>query len=54
MRKAKKVNQKKVDAVAMLKQKLEKAKALFITEYRGLTHQQLESLRKTLKKVEAE
>jgi len=53
-RKAAKLNQKKVDVVASLKDKLGKAKALFVTEYRGLTHQQLEKLRKSLKKVEAE
>lgn len=47
-------NQKKIDTVADLKQKLEKAKAFFLTDYRGLTHQQLEQLRKGLKKVEAE
>ena len=54
MRKANKLNPKKVETVAALKEKLEKTKALFITEYRGLTHQQLEQLRKSLKKVEAE
>ena len=54
MRKTTKLNPKKVETVAALKEKLEKAKTLFITEYRGLTHQQLEQLRKALKKVEAE
>lgn len=54
MRKVHKLNPKKVETVAALKEKLEKAKTLFITEYRGLTHQQLETLRKALKKVEAE
>jgi large subunit ribosomal protein L10 len=47
-------NQKKIDTVVQLKTKLEKAKAFFLTEYRGLTHQQLEQLKKSLKKVEAE
>lgn len=47
-------SQKKIDTVAQLKTKLEKAKAFFLTEYRGLTHQQLEQLKKSLKKVEAE
>lgn len=46
--------QRKIDSVAQLKQKLEKAKSFFLTDYRGLTHQQLEQLRKGLKKVEAE
>src|SRR3989344_7533315 len=54
MRKTTKLNPKKVETVAALKEKLEKAKTLFITEYRGLTHQQLEQLRRALKKVEAE
>jgi len=47
-------SQKKIDTVASLKTKFEKAKAIFLTEYRGLTHQQLEQLKKSLKKVEAE
>lgn len=47
-------SQKKIETVTALKTKLAKAKALFLTEYRGLTHQQLESLKKALKKVEAE
>lgn len=46
--------QRKVETVSTLKQKLEKAKTFFLTDYRGLTHQQLEQLRKALKKVEAE
>lgn len=49
-----KLNAKKVETVAKLKEKLEKTKALFLADYRGLTHQQLESLRKTLKKIGAE
>lgn len=51
---AEKVNPQKAEVVSLLKDKIEKAKALFITDYRGLTHQQLEQLRKALKKVEAE
>jgi len=47
-------NAKKVEEVKMLGDKLARAKALFITDYRGLTHQQLEALRKVLKKVDAE
>lgn len=46
--------QKKVDSVTVLKDKLTRAKSLFLTEYRGLTHQQMELLRKGLKKAEAE
>lgn len=46
--------QRKKDIVKNLKEKLGKAKALFLTDYRGLTHQQLEQLRKALKKVEAD
>lgn len=46
--------QKKIDEVGMLRGKLEKTKVLFFADYQGLTHKQLEELRKTLKKVEAE
>ncbi len=49
-----KINPRKADTVVSLKEKLAKTKALFLTDYRGLTHQQLEQLRKALKKVEAE
>lgn len=51
---AQKVNQRNTDAVSKLSGKLEKAKAFFLTDYRGLTHQQLEQLKKVLKKVEGE
>ena len=44
----------KIEAVKMLKEKIGKSKALFLTDYKGITHQQLENLRKALKKVEAE
>ena len=57
MNKDKKIStnkQRKMEAVEVLKAKLQKAKAFFLTDYRGLTHKQLESLRKSLKKVEAE
>jgi large subunit ribosomal protein L10 len=47
-------SQKKIETVANLKTKLEKTKAFFLTEYRGLTHQQIEQLKKALKKVGAE
>lgn len=46
--------EQKIENVSALKEKLTKAKTLFITEYRGLTHQQMEQLRKGLKKAEAE
>src|SRR3989344_1775827 len=46
--------QKKIDQVKELTTKLEKAKALVITDYTGLTHKQLEELRRTLKKTQAE
>jgi large subunit ribosomal protein L10 len=51
---AKKVSPMKTDAVAKLTDKLKKAKAFFLTDYRGLTHQQLETLKKGLKKVQGE
>lgn len=47
-------NPQKQAVVSEIKDKLEKAKAFFLTDYKGLTHQQLEGLRKALKKVEAE
>lgn len=52
--KTKKVNPRKSDTVAKLTDKLGKAKAFFLTDYRGLTHQQMETLKKSLKKVQAE
>jgi large subunit ribosomal protein L10 len=53
-KRTKKINPQKVEAVSSLKDKIGKAKAFFLTDYRGLTHQQLEQLRKALKKVEGE
>lgn len=47
-------NQQKIDQVKNLTEKLGKAKAFFLADYRGLTHQQLETLRRALKKVEGE
>lgn len=44
----------KREAVTTLKEKIEKAKAFFLTDYKGITHQQLEGLRKGLKKIDAE
>ncbi|MBI3379381.1 50S ribosomal protein L10 [Candidatus Gottesmanbacteria bacterium] len=49
-----KLNPRKTDAVSVLSDKFGKAKAMFLTDYRGLTHQQLETLKKGLKKVEGE
>lgn len=45
---------KNIDTVAKLKEKLERAKGLVLTDYTGLTHKQLEDLHKTLNKVGAE
>lgn len=45
---------KKIDIVKELTDKLSRAKALVIADYQGLTHKQLEELRKLLKKTEAE
>ncbi len=51
---AKKLNQGKSDTITKLTDKFGKAKAFFLTDYRGLTHQQLEQLKRALKKVEGE
>lgn len=45
--------QKKQDEVKTLVAELAKSKAVFLTDYRGLTHKQLEQLRRSLKKVDA-
>jgi large subunit ribosomal protein L10 len=45
---------RKIDSVKNISEKLTRTKAIFFTDYRGLTHQQLETLRKSLKKVTAE
>lgn len=45
---------KKIEDVKELNDKVARAKSFFFTEYKGLTHQQLETLRKALKKVQAE
>jgi len=47
-------SQKKIDQVKNLIEKLGRAKALFLADYRGLTHQQLETLKKSLKKAQGE
>jgi len=46
--------QKKEVIVAELLQKVEKAKGIVFTNYQGLTHQQIENLKKALKTLEAE
>lgn len=46
--------QKKIDVVKELTDKLNRTKAFFVAEYEGLTHKQLEEVRKKLKKVEGE
>lgn len=45
---------KKEQIVAELLQKVEKAKGIIFTDYQGLTHQQIEGLKKSLKTLEAE
>lgn len=44
----------KIKAVSELKEKLEKTKSLVLTDYRGLTHQQLEEMKRTLRESGAE
>lgn len=46
--------QNKVDLVTALRDKFTKSKILFFADFRGLKHQQLEQLRKALKKVQGE
>lgn len=52
--KVSKIRQKKETIVAELAEKAGKAKALVFTNYQGLTHIQLEQLKKALKKTNAE
>ena len=49
-----KPNQRKIDTIESLSKMLAKSKAFFLTDFKGLTHKQLEELRKNLKKVDAE
>ena len=49
-----KPNAKKIETVEKLAEKLARAKAFFLADYRGLTHKQLEDLRKILKKADSE
>lgn len=46
--------QKNIDAVARLKDKVSRAKGIYLTDYRGLTHKQLENLHKNVKKADGE
>ncbi|HYK08472.1 MAG TPA: 50S ribosomal protein L10 [Candidatus Eisenbacteria bacterium] len=46
--------EKKVAIVAEVKEKVDKAKAMVFTDYTGLTHQQLETLKKEIRKADAE
>src|SRR4030042_1644270 len=46
--------QKKMDTVASLSDKFGKAKAVVFTNYQGLTHKQIEGLKKAIKPLEAE
>lgn len=46
--------QKKIDTVTNLTDKVQKAKVVVLTDYRGLKHKQLEELRRTLKKEQGE
>jgi len=46
--------QKKINTVEELTRKVNEAKSIVFAEYSGIKHKQLEELRKSLKKVEAE
>lgn len=46
--------QKKQQLVAEIKEKVEKAKSLVFANYQGLTHKQLEQLKRAIKAVDAE
>lgn len=46
--------QKKIDTVTGLTEKIAKAKAMIVADYRGIKHKQLEELRRTLKKTQGE
>jgi large subunit ribosomal protein L10 len=46
--------QKKIDTVTELTDKMAKAKVIVVTDYRGLKHKQLETLRKSLKTTKGE
>jgi len=46
--------EKKIAIVAEVAKKVEKAKAMVFTNYQGLTHRQLEEMKKELRKADAE
>ena len=46
--------QKKIEIVNILTEKLASAKSVILADYRGLKHKQMEEIRKTLKKVNAD
>jgi len=46
--------QKKIESVNALSDKIQKAKAVVLTDYQGLKHKQLEELRALLKKIDGE
>jgi len=45
---------RKIEIVAKLNEKLAKAKAIIFTNYQGITHKQLEALKKAIKPLDAE
>ncbi|MCL4390335.1 50S ribosomal protein L10 [Patescibacteria group bacterium] len=47
-------NQKNIDIVSSLSEKLSRAKSVVLTDYRGLTHKQSEELHRAVKKVGGE
>lgn len=48
------IKQKKVNTVTQLNDKIARSKAVVLTNYQGLTHKQLEELRKIFKKSDSE
>lgn len=46
--------QKKVELIAELTEKVEKSKGMVFTNYQGLTHHQLEGIKRTMKNANAE
>lgn len=47
-------SQRKIDIVEKLKDKVGRAKSMVFTNYQGLTHKQLEELKKVMKSVDAD
>src|SRR3990167_10472243 len=46
--------QRKIDIVTSLTDKINRTRAMVVTDYQGLSHKQLEELRKLLRKLNAE